>query len=107
MTYMTLLLAENLYFGTKHSFVTSNNTTSRYIGRTDAWAVPHLKFFWGTVLPTEHHKSPAMVLGLERGGGGRRRKGSMKSIGPRKKMRERWRSKWRKSGKVKEEDEKI
>src|SRR6218665_3932385 len=46
-------------FRRNNSFVTpcdtllsypSDNTTSRNIGGTDAWAVPHLKF-WGTVLP--------------------------------------------------------
>ena len=69
---------------------------------------PHFKFsFEGEPFPPVHPKSPGMVLGIERGGRGRRTKGSRKSIGPRKKMRERLRSKWRKSGKWKEEDEKI
>src|SRR6218665_1721210 len=34
----------------------SDNTTSQNIGGTDAWAIPHLKFFWGAV--------PQSLLGL-------------------------------------------
>ena len=41
---------------------TSDNTTSQNIGGTDAWAVPHLKF-WGTVPPVLP-RSPPMHIGL-------------------------------------------
>src|SRR6218665_1532442 len=40
---------------------TSNNTTFQNIGGTDAWVVPHLNFFWGTV--------PQSPLGLPPGFG--------------------------------------
>ena len=53
---MTLLLPKTLYFRTKYSFIApffsqfvlcnaSNNTTSRYIGGTDAWTVPPPQIF--------------------------------------------------------------
>ena len=55
-------LAKKPYLRTKHFFMTpffsqfvlchaSNNTNSRNTKETNAWAVPHLKFFWGTVPP--------------------------------------------------------
>ena len=61
ITYMTLFFTNNLYLRTKNSFITlffnqfvlchaSNNTISPNIGRTDAWTVPHLKF-WGNRPP--------------------------------------------------------
>src|SRR6218665_1513259 len=43
-------------------FVLSTNTTSQNIGRTDAWAVPHLKYFWGTVPPVPLGLRPCMWL---------------------------------------------
>jgi len=56
---MTLFLTKNLYFRTKQTIrapwvlfsqfvlcLTSNNSTSRNVGGTDAWTVPHFKF-WG------------------------------------------------------------
>jgi len=42
--------------------LTSHNSTSQNIRGTDAWAVPHLKF-WGSV-PQSPPKSPPMVLTL-------------------------------------------
>src|SRR6218665_3650273 len=56
ITYMAIFFKKSLYFRTRNLFTThfllsphtSENTTSRNIGGTDAWAVPHLKF-WGTV----------------------------------------------------------
>ena len=54
ITYMTLFLTKSLYFRKNFSLrpflsqfvlcLTSSNSTSRNIGGTDAWAVPHLKF---------------------------------------------------------------
>src|SRR6218665_677960 len=54
---MTPFLTKNLKFRQKYSsltpflsqfvlFLTSHNTTSQNVGGTNAWAVPHLKF-WG------------------------------------------------------------
>src|SRR6218665_116886 len=56
ITYMAIFFKKSLYFRTRNLFTThfllsphtSENTTSRNIGGTDAWAVPRLKF-WGTV----------------------------------------------------------
>src|SRR6218665_810846 len=54
--YHSFLDTKNVYFTQKITFFpfvisyASNNTRSPNIGRTDAWAVPHLKF-WGTVPP--------------------------------------------------------
>ena len=38
----------------------SDNTTSQNIEGTDAWAVPHLKFFWGTVPQSPFRSSPLL-----------------------------------------------
>src|SRR6218665_91221 len=40
----------------------SDNTTSLNIGGTNAWAVPHLKF-WGTV-PSPPRSPPLHIIGL-------------------------------------------
>ena len=39
----------------------SGNPTSQNIGRTDAWAVPHLKFWWGTVTPTSQVTAHVLI----------------------------------------------
>src|SRR6218665_10496 len=39
----------------------SDNTTSQNIGGTDAWAVPHLKF-WGNRLPQPPRSPPLLVF---------------------------------------------
>src|SRR6218665_2238469 len=68
VTYLAIFLPKNLYFRTKYSFMplsfsqlvlshASDNTTSRNIGGTDAWAVPHLKF-WGMSLEDCPSQSP-------------------------------------------------
>src|SRR6218665_3376932 len=41
----------------------SDNTTFQIIGGTDAWAVPHLKFFWGKRPPVPF-RSPPLRIGL-------------------------------------------
>ena len=46
----------------------SDNTTSLNIGGTNAWAVPHLKFLWGTVPPVPP-RPPPLPLPLESGHG--------------------------------------
>jgi len=67
---MTLFSTKHLYFRANISSSTpffsqfvlchaSNDTTSRNIGETDAWVVPHLKF-WVTVPPVPP-KSPPML----------------------------------------------
>src|SRR6218665_1835309 len=71
---MTLFLPKNLYIRTKHSFMTpffsqfvlchaSNNTSSRNIGGTDAWAVPPPQILWGTT-PVPPKSPPLDVLYL-------------------------------------------
>src|SRR6218665_3239021 len=40
----------------------SDNTTSPNIGGTDAWAVPHLKFFWGDRPPSPPRSPPLVAL---------------------------------------------
>jgi len=69
---MTLFLTKNLYFTTKNSFISpflvtsyfsraSLNTTSPNIGGTNAWAVPHLKFWRGPVSLPQPPRSPPMT----------------------------------------------
>ena len=58
--YITLFLTKPLFQNKKFfletffsQFVlclTANNSTSRNIGGADAWAAPHLKFFWEDLL---------------------------------------------------------
>ena len=73
-TCMALFFTKNLYFRTRNSFMTpfltqfvlshaSDNTTSRNIGGTDAWGVPHLTFLGDRppVLP----KSLPMLLTMK------------------------------------------
>src|SRR6218665_215250 len=66
---MALFFTENLFFRTKKflhdtfftQFVLSNasdNTTSRNIGGTDAWAVNPTSHFWGTVPPVPPMSPP-------------------------------------------------
>src|SRR6218665_939490 len=45
---------------------TSDNTTSQNIGGTNAWVVPHLKFFGGTVPPVPLGLRPCMLPRLKR-----------------------------------------
>src|SRR6218665_2593167 len=69
MSYMTLFSQEKPLFQ-KEKFLydtfftlftlsrASDNTTSQNIGGTDAWAVPHLKCFWGDHPPAPHRSPP-------------------------------------------------
>src|SRR6218665_2546206 len=56
MSYMTISSQEKQFFTLFMLSRTSDNTTSQNIGETNAWAVPHLKFWGGP--------SPQSPLGL-------------------------------------------
>jgi|SRR6218665_2521523 len=68
LPYMTIFVAGRPLFHQKFFHITffrhfvlsriSFNTTSPSIGRTDAWAAPHLKF-WGSVPPVSPKSPPA------------------------------------------------
>src|SRR6218665_4001758 len=81
MSYMTLSTQEKRLFSEKNSVMTlfftlfvlsraSDNTASQNIRGTDAWAVPHLKF-WGTV-PRVPPRSPPLYICIRNSGTSRK-----------------------------------